>query len=275
MGLRIATNVASEAVQKHIKDTSRKTDKELERLSSGKRITKASDDAAGAAIAKNLEAQYRSLKQAARNANDGVSMVQSAEGSLNEVSNVLIRLRELSVQSASDTVGETERGMMNLEYQQLVEEIDLIASSTEFNGVNLLNGEGDQLDFHVGSKGGAQNKIVYDISKTNATTSEIGIDGSTVEDKDGAVDAIELIDMAIQSISGQRASLGAIQTRLESSSTTLTIQSENQNIARSVIEDVDIAQSAAELASSTVIKEAGIAALAQANNIPNSALKLI
>ena len=276
MGLRIATNIASIAVQKHIKDVSATADRELERLSSGKRITKAGDDAAGLAIAKNLEAQTRSLNQASRNANDGVSMVQTAEGSLNEISNILVRLRELSIQSASDTVGESERGMLNLEYQELSKEVDRISASTEFNGVHLLDGEGKGiLDFHVGAKGGDQNIIKYDSGQTNASATSIGINGTGVTTKDEALTSVAAVDGAITAVSGQRASLGAIQNRLQHSASTLDVQSVNQEHARSVIEDADIAQSAAQLASSTIVKSAGIAALAQANMIPASALKLI
>ncbi len=276
MGLRIATNIASIAVQKHIKDVSASADRELERLSSGKRITKAGDDAAGLAIAKNLEAQTRSLNQASRNANDGVSMVQTAEGSLNEISNILVRLRELSIQSASDTVGESERGMLDLEYQELSKEVDRISASTEFNGVHLLDGEGKGvLDFHVGAKGGDQNIIKYDSGQTNASATSIGINGTAVITKDEALTSVAAVDGAISAVSGQRASLGAIQNRLQHSASTLDVQSVNQEHARSVIEDADIAQSAAQLASSTILKSAGIAALAQANMIPTSALKLI
>ncbi|MEK6624348.1 MAG: flagellin [Bdellovibrionota bacterium] len=276
MGLRIATNIASIAVQKHIKDVSASADRELERLSSGKRITKAGDDAAGLAIAKNLEAQTRSLNQASRNANDGVSMVQTAEGSLNEISNILVRLRELSIQSASDTVGESERGMLDLEYQELSKEVDRISASTEFNGVHLLDGEGKGvLDFHVGAKGCDQNIIKYDSGQTNASATSIGINGTAVITKDEALTSVAAVDGAISAVSGQRASLGAIQNRLQHSASTLDVQSVNQEHARSVIEDADIAQSAAQLASSTILKSAGIAALAQANMIPTSALKLI
>jgi len=276
MGLRIATNIASETVQKNIKEVSSTSNTELERLSSGKRITKAGDDAAGLAIAKNLEAQTRSLRQASRNANDGISMVQTAEGSLNEVSNVLVRLRELSIQSASDTIGDAERGMLNLEYQELSKEVDRIAASTEFNGVHLLDGEGSGvLDFHVGAKNGEQNIIQYDAGQTNASSSNIGLSGTGVESKSEALSSVSSIDEAITVISGQRASLGAIQNRLSHTVSTLESQALNQEHARSVIEDADVADSAAKLASANVIKNAGISALAQANMIPNSALKLI
>ena len=276
MGLRIATNLASETVQKNLKTVTKESNSQLEKLSSGKRINKSSDDAAGLAIANTLRAQSRSLRQASRNAQDGVSMVQTAEGSLNEVSNILTRLRELTVQSASDTVGDTERGMLDLEYQQLVQEVDRISESTTYNGVNLLNGEGDGvLDFHVGADSTDSNVIQYDSGETNASSSNIGISGTGIDAKSSALSSIGSIDEAITAISGQRASLGAIQNRLQSSITNLDAQAVNTEEARSSIEDADIAQASAKLASTSVIKNAGVAALSQANAIPNSALRLI
>lgn len=277
MGLRIATNVASESVQRNLKEVSDKSTLELERLSSGKRITKAADDAAGLAIATNLKAQTGGLRQASRNASDGISLVQTAEGGLNEVSNILIRLREISVQSASDTLGDSERGFIDKEYQQLVSEVDRISSSTTFNGVNLLNGESElgTMDFQVGAFGGDANVISYDSDASNSSSSNIGIDGSSVVDKDDAINSIEEIDQAIQQISGQRATLGSVQSRLESSIKNIDVQVLNQESARSVIEDVDIAYSSSKLASANVVKQAGISTLAQANNIPNSAIRLL
>jgi flagellin len=277
MGLRITTNLASESVQRNLKEVSDKSTLELERLSSGKRITKAADDAAGLAIATNLKAQTGGLRQASRNASDGISLVQTAEGGLNEVSNILIRLREISVQSASDTLGDSERGFLDKEYQQLVSEVDRISSSTTFNGVNLLNGESElgTMDFQVGAFGGDANVISYDSDASNSSSSNIGIDGSSVVDKDDAINSIEEIDQAIQQISGQRATLGSVQSRLESSIKNIDVQVLNQESARSVIEDVDIAYSSSKLASANVVKQAGISTLAQANNIPNSAIRLL
>lgn len=277
MGLRIATNIASQDVQKNLRKVSAQGDAELSKLSSGKRINKSADDAAGLAIATNLNAQTRGLRQATRNANDGISLVQTAEGGLNEVSNILVRLRELSVQAASDTVGEKERGLLSLEYTQLVDEVDRIADSTTFNGSKLINGESElgTLDFHVGAFGGEQNRISFDANETNAKTSEIGIDGTSILDKDDAQESIENIDEAIDRVSGFRASLGSVQSRLASTVNNLEIQTINQDTARSNIEDVDVADSSSKLAANNVIKSAGISTLAQANNIPNSALRLI
>lgn len=276
MGLRIATNIASQTVQKNLKGVSQSADASLEKLSSGKRITKAADDAAGLAIATNLEAQTKGLRQATRNANDGISLVQTAEGGLNEVSNILVRMRELTIQSASDTVGEAERGFLDKEYQQLVQEVDRISESTVFNGTQLLNGEGSgTMDFQVGAFAGEQNMIQFDSSQSNASSSAIGISGSGVADKSDALGSIEVLDEAIETVSGQRATLGSIQSRLQSTVSNLEVQTINQDSARSVIQDVDVAAESAKLASNQVIKNAGVSTLSQANGLPNSALRLI
>ncbi len=277
MGLRIATNIASESVQKNLRQVSNESTQSLEKLSSGKRINKASDDAAGLAIATNLKAQTHGIRQAVRNANDGVSLVQTAEGGLNEVSNILVRLRELSVQAASDTVGDQERGYLNKEYQQLTKEVDRISQATVFNGTPLLSGENSTgtMDFHVGAFAGEQNVIKFDSEATNVQASNLGIDDIGVDSKEGAKDSIAVVDEAINTVSGQRAELGAIQSRLQSTVSNLEIQSINQDAARSTIEDADVAHETAALASNNVIKSAGISTLAQANSIPNSALRLI
>lgn len=276
MGLRISTNIASEMVQKNLKETSRDETKSLEKLSSGSRINSASDDAAGLAIATKLKAETTSMRQATRNANDGISFVQSAEGGLGEVSNILIRLRELSIQSASDTVGEDERGFLDLEYQQLTSEVDRIANSTKFNGKDVLNGEGAEvLDFQIGTNAGEENRIQFDTSSSNATTSNLGISGTGVNEKGDALSSISNIDEAINLVSGQRANLGAIQGRLQMSVNNLENQTVNLEQARSAIQDVDVASESAKLASSSIVKSAGISTLAQANSLGRSALKLI
>ncbi|HLE11968.1 MAG: flagellin [Bdellovibrionales bacterium RIFOXYD12_FULL_39_22] len=276
MGLRILTNVAAEAVMKNLRESSENTSAELERLSSGKRIIQASDDAAGLAIATNLHAQTSGLKQATRNANDGISFVQTAEGGLNEVSNILIRLRELAIQSASDTVGAQERGFLDEEYQQLTTEIDRISGSTKFNGTTLLDGKGGGvLDFHIGAFSEKNNTIQFDSREADVSTAAIGISGTAVNAKGQALDAVNNLDDAINTVSGYRAKLGAIQNRLQSTVSTLETQTLNQDAARSTIEDVDVADSTAKLASARIINAAGVSTLAQANAIPSSALKLI
>jgi flagellin len=276
MGLRIATNIASQTVQKNLKEVSSAGNSELERLSSGKRITKAADDAAGLAISTNLEAQTKGLRQATRNANDGISLVQTAEGGLNETTNILVRLRELTIQSASDTVGDQERGFLDKEYQQLTKEIDRISESTVFNGTQLLNGEGKgTMDFHVGAFDGEQNKITFDSSESDSSSANIGVSGSSISDKSDALDSISNVDEAIEKVSGMRANLGSIQSRLQSTVKNLETQTINQDSARSVIQDVDVAESSARLASNQVVKNAAVSTLSQANGIPNSALRLI
>jgi flagellin len=276
MGLRIATNIASQNVQKNLKEVSNQGNSSLEKLSSGKRITKASDDAAGLAIATNLEAQTKGLRQATRNANDGISLVQTAEGGLNETTNILTRLRELTIQAASDTVGEQERGFLDKEYQQLTKEIDRISESTVFNGTQLLNGQGKgSMDFQVGAFAGEQNRITFESGESDSSSSSIGVDGTSISEKDSALDAIQNVDKAIEKVSGQRANLGSIQSRLQSTVKNLEVQTINQDSARSVIQDVDVAEASASLASNNVVKSAGVSTLAQANQIPMSALRLI
>ncbi|MCO4792946.1 MAG: flagellin FliC [Bacteriovoracaceae bacterium] len=276
MGLRIATNIASESVQKNLKQVSNKAEQSLSKLSSGKRIVKAADDAAGLAIAKNLEAQTKGLRQAARNANNGISLVQTAEGGLNESTQILTRLRELTIQASSDTVGETERGFLNEEYQQLVQEADRIAQSTTFNGTQLINGEGEgEMEFQVGAYGGDINRISFDSSVTNAGVDNLGVGGSTIETKADARDAIENIDVAIESVNGFRATLGSVQSRLQSTVSNLETMAVNQEAARSTIEDVDVAEESSKLAANNIVKQAGISTLAQANGLPNAAMRLL
>ena len=276
MSLRIRTNVASEQVQTNLSRISTKNESSLQRLSSGKRINKASDDAAGLAISKKLEAQTRGLRQAIRNTNDGTALIQTAEGGLNEATNLLTRMREISIQSASGTVGLEEKNLLNSEYQQLIQEIDRISESTTFNGVSLLNGRGnDEVNFQVGTFAGDENRITVNASETDITSDNIDVAGLSISERDDALESIEYLDNAIQQVNGFRANLGAIQSRLRSTVSNLEVQVINQENARSVIEDVDVAQEAAKLASTNVIKAAGIATLSQANNIPNSALKLL
>ncbi len=276
MGLRIATNIASQAVQKNLRKVTQEGNADLERLSSGKRITKSSDDAAGMAIATKLEAQTKGLRQATRNANDGISLVQTAEGGLSETTNILIRLRELTVQAASDTIGDKERGLLDKEYQQLTTEVDRIAQSTTFNGTAVISGDaGGELEFQVGAFAGEQNKITFNADEADAGSDAIGIAGTGVSSKEDAKDSIGSVDGAIDNVSGLRANLGSIQSRLQSTVSNLEVQTINQDAARSVIQDVDVAEASARLAANNVVKSAGISTLAQANQLPNSALRLI
>ncbi len=277
MGLRIRTNIASQDVQKNLRANSQKQEDLFAKLSSGKRITKSADDAAGLAIATNLGAQIRGLRQAKRNANDGVSLIQTAEGGLNESTNILTRLRELTIQSASDTIGDRERELLDKEYQQLLQESERIAQSTKFNGRTLLNGDSEYgtVDIHVGANGGEENRISFDAEDTNITNSNLGIDGTGIAKKSDARDAIAQLDEGMDKVTSFRANLGAIQSRLNSTISNLDTQTVNQDFARSRIEDVDVAEAVAEVASANVMKSAGISTLVQANNLPNNALRLI
>ena len=275
MGLRINTNIASQEVQKNLRASTAQTEAEFSKLSSGKRITKSADDAAGLAIAKKLEAETRGLRMASRNANDAISLVQVAEGGLNETQNILTRLRELSVQAGSDTIGDTERGYLSMEYEQLVQETDRISKTTNFNGKSLLQGEGSILQFQVGTQGNEHNRIELDSGITDASSESLGLGGSSLRDKSSAIDNLGSIDSAIEKVSGFRATFGSIQSRLQTSINTLEIGVVNQEAARSRIEDVDVAESTAKLASAQIKNAAGTATLAQANQIGSGAMRLI
>jgi flagellin len=275
MGLRIKTNVASLSVQKNLKQVEQKSSDSYQKLASGKRITKAADDAAGLAISSRMEAEVRGNRMAQRNAGSGISMVQIAEGGLAETSNIMTRMRELSVQAASDTVGDKERGFLDLEYNQLVQEVDRISKTTKFGSTELLSGEGDTMDFHVGAYAGDDNKISFDSSQANATADNLGIAGSSIGTKDDANSNLEMLDEAIDQVSGFRANFGAIQSRLQTTVANLDTSIVNTEAAKSQIQDVDVASESAKLASNSVLKQAAVSTLAQANSLPQSALRLI
>jgi len=244
-------------------------------LSSGNRITKSGDDAAGLSISNKLEASVRGLRMAQRNANDGISFVQTAEGGINEVSNILIRLRELSVQAASDTVGDAERGFINKEVQSLKSEVDRISKVTNYNGTALLSGEGKALTFQIGHEAGEMNRIEFDPQKTNVSASALGVKGVSTVSKDDALESLGMLDDAIKRVNENRSELGAMQNRLHSTSNSLGISIENLSDARSRIMDTDIAAETSNLAKNTILQQAGISVLSQANSAPNSALKLL
>jgi len=276
MGFRINTNISSIAAQRSLNVNNREAEGNLAKLSSGSRITMAADDAAGLAISEKLKANIRSLKQADRNANDGISMVQTAEGGLNEVSSILTRMRELAVQTASDTVGDPEREMTNMEYQNLKLELERISQVTEFNGKKLLNGEGDKYDFQVGANNDAfQDRISYDSKMVNAKLDGLGITELDVSTKGGSQDSLAAVDSAIEKVSGYRSFLGAIQNRLVSTSNNLQVSAENMSAANSRIRDVDYAEATALKAKNDILGSAGTSVLAQANMNGQNALKLI
>ncbi len=277
MGLRIGTNLASMAAQRNLGRTSAEMQKTYSRLASGNRITSAGDDAAGLSISENLNAQIRSLRQAERNANDGVSLVQVAEGGLSEVGNILTRLRELSIQAASDTIGNRERGFIDKEYQSLKQEIDRISNVTNFNGTPLLNGKADKdsLEIQVGSRNNEADRIKFNVNEYNVSTGKLGVDGISANTIDNARESIDKLDDAISAVTGARAGLGAMQNKLTSTTNTISIARENMAQARSRIADTDIAEETTVLAQKQILQQAGVAVLAQANSAPQLALKLL
>ena len=276
MGLRINTNISSINAQKNLFGTKVSLDKSMERLASGFRINRAGDDAAGLAISENLKAQIRGLKQASRNAQDGISLIQVAEGSLSEISSILIRLRELAVQAASDTIGPVERQFLNVEYDQLVSEIDRISDGTEFNGTQLLSGVGSILDFQVGTKNNPEiDRISFDASKADANTAALGINLTSVADKASAQNTLSAIDSAIVSVSAMRADFGAIQNRLSSTISNIATNVENMATANSRIRDTDMAEETSNYVKNNVLLQAGSSVLAQANQSANVALSLL
>lgn len=276
MGLRINTNTASLNAQRNLYGTKIDLDKSLEKLSSGYRINRAGDDAAGLAISENLRGQLRGLKQAWRNAQDGVSMIQVAEGGMQEISNILIRLRELGVQAASDTIGPVERQLLDVEFQQLLDEVDRIADSTEFNGTPLLSGTGAILDFQVGTRNDPNiDRLSFDASKADANSAALGVNLTTVSDKASAQNSLAAIDEAIVAVSAMRADFGAMQNRLMSTINNLAISMENMAAANSRIRDVDVAEETANLTKHNILLQAGTSVLAQANQTAKSSLQLL
>lgn len=276
MGLRINTNTASLNSQKTLWNTKLALDKSMEKLSSGYRINRAGDDAAGLAISENLRAQIRGLKQASRNANDGISLVQVAEGAMNELSSIMIRLRELAVQSASDTIGPVERQFLNVEYDQLISEVDRIADSTEFNGTQLLAGVGSVMDFQVGIRNNPEiDRISFDSSKADANSAALGVNLTSVADKASAQNALSAIDTAIMSVSAMRADFGALQNRLQMTISNIGNSVENMSAANSRIRDVDVAEETSEMTRNNILLQAGSSVLAQANQSANVALGLL
>ncbi len=274
-GISIQTNVASMGAQRALGTSQTNMNQSLQRLSTGYRINSASDDAAGLAISENLRADVRSLNQAQRNANDGLSVVNVAEGAMNEVGNILVRMRELSVQASSDSVGDTERGYINEEFSQLKSEIGRISTVAEYNGTKLLDGSisATGLEFQIGIDNSSDNRatvMVADVGQTG-----LGINSASVSSQSNAQTAMTTVDAAINTLSTQRAKLGAYANRLQSSVNNLSVSAENLTAANSRIRDVDVASETADFARNQVLVQAGVSMLAQANSAPMSALRLL
>ncbi len=274
MGLRINTNIASLGAQRALSQVTDRLAVSYRRLATGLRINSAADDAAGLAISERLRAQVRSLDQARRNAMDGISLVQTGEGALGEVGNILLRLRELAVQSANGSVSSTDRGTLDEEFQQLVDEIDRIGRGTEFNGIKLLDGSASNVVFQVGL-GIAAGIDTLPVSLAPVLATGLGIDVLGVTSVLAATTALTAIDDAINSVSRVRGKFGAMQNRLESTIRNLAVQSENLAAAESRIRDVDVAYETAQVAKNQILQQAAIAILAQANAQPQLALRLL
>jgi flagellin len=276
----ILTNVPSLNAQNNLKRTQLDQARSMGRLSSGLRINRAGDDAAGLAISENLKAQIRSLGQAERNANDGISLLQTAEGSMNEVSGILTRMRELAMQSSTDTVGDSERAFVQQEFSALMEEIDRIANVTEFNGTQLLDGSATGLDFQVGIRDTANDRITVAIADMRSAALGTGGGGAAigtagVDSRANAQASLDIIDAAIQDVSAGRAGIGAAENRLQVTIANINVSRENLSAANSRIRDTDVAEESAAMTRASILMQAGVSVLAQANQTPQMALNLL
>ena len=277
MGLRINTNIPALVALRNLKGTRQNLDSTLEKLSSGSRINHAGDDAAGLAISENMRAQLRGISQAERNAQDGISLVQVAEGAMAEVANMLIRMRELGVQAASDTVGAQERQFLDVEFQQSLEEMDRIANSTSYNGVPLLNGNASTFEIQIGT---GNNPLIdrvklFDSYAADINSVALGINLANVADKSSAQNSLAAIDRALSSVTAIRAGFGAMQNRLQSVITNIATSKENLAAANSRIRDADLAEESSNLTKNQILMQAGTSVLANANSVIKSALTLL
>jgi flagellin len=276
MGMRVSTNLSAINAQRNLVGSQRVMSKSMAQLASGSRINIAADDAAGLAISEKFKAGIRSARQANRNANDGISMVQTAEGGLNEIGNMITRLRELGIQSASDTVSTTERGFIDKEVQQLKSEIDRISKTTKWGTTNLIDGSTPVFDFQIGLfNNEGEDRISFDSSQNVATLDALGLTGLDYNTKEGSQQALQALDSAQDLVNGYRSNLGALQNRLTSTVDNLAVQEENMSAANSRIRDTDVAMASSEMVRNNILLQAGTATLSQANATNQVALKLI
>jgi flagellin len=273
MGLRVTTNMASIAAQRSLSQQAKKQEHASQALASGTRIVRAADDAAGLAIAEGMKSEIRATQMARSNAFNAISTLQVGEGGLSEMTNLITRLRELGVQSASDTLGDKERVYLQQEAKSIGDEIDRISKTTKFGDKQLLDGSNTEFDFHVGTNANKENIITYRMDG-NVTPSELNLDSIDITSKSGARDLLGNTDQALEKVSKMRASFGAMQSRLESTVNGLDVKNENINAARSRIADADVAKESSDLASATMLQNASISVLAQANQQPYAAMKL-
>ena len=274
MSFSIRTNVGSLNAQRNLFNSSSMLEDSFSKLSSGFRITKAGDDAAGLGISVNLTAQIRSFNQGNRNAQDAQSLMQTAEANLNQTTELLTRMRELAMQSASSGVGNTERGYIQTENTALITEIDRIANSAEYNGQALLNSAATSLTFQVGIRNVAANDRIS-VSTVDATSATLGVGSLDFSTQAASQSALATLDTALQSVSSSRATFGAAGNRLASVIQTIQNSSESLSAANSRIRDVDVAEETSKMARTQVMMQAGVSVLAQANQAPQIALKLL
>jgi flagellin len=273
MAIRIGTNVTALNTLRHLNRNTELLRRSMERLSSGLRINRAADDAAGLAISEGLKAEIRALDQAARNAADGISLVQTAEGALDEVANMLLRMKELASQAANGTLSDTERAAVNAEYRALQAEITRISDATEFNGLKLLDGSAGTVAIQVGTGTAASDRVAVSLA-SDRDAQALGLTGG-VDTAANATAALDQIDVAIANVAAARADFGAIQNRLESAIRHIQMTSENLAAANSRIRDVDVAAETARMTSYQILQQAGVSMLAQANLTPSLALALL
>lgn len=278
MAVIINSNLAALNARKNLANSQSQLATSIARLSSGMRITRAADDAAGLAISESLSAQIRGFSQASRNAANGISVVATAEGALNEVTNILSRMRELAVQAASGDLGTSERSNLDAEYQQLLQEIDRISTSTKFNGQVLISGTGTtSMSFQIGINSGTDNTLSITFSGVN--TASLGgsskLSGTDITAATSATAQLAKIDSAISTVTSIRGTMGAMQNRLESIIRNITVSIENTTAANSRIRDVDVAEETASYTKNQILVQAGVAVLAQANQMPSVALTLL
>ena len=274
MGLRVNTNIASLNAQRNVSRVTERLGVSFQRLSTGLRIATAADDAAGLAISERLRSQIRSLSQASRNANDGISLVQVGEGALNEVSNILIRLRELAVQAANGSSSTDDKDTIQEEFESLVNEISRIGESTEFNGINLLDGSSSTVSFQIGINT-TPDIDVLQVTLDAVLATDLGLFTQDVGRTGDTSEAINQIDVAINQISALRGRFGALQNRLQSTIANLAVAQESLSAAESRIRDVDVAIETAELTRNSILQQAAISILGQANAQPQAALSLL
>lgn len=266
--------MASITAQRYLEKNQRQLEDSMKALASGTRLSTPQNDAAGFAISEMLRAQVAGLGQAAQNARTAQAFIQTAEGGLSEQNNILVRMRELAVSAASDSIGDQERGFVNEEFTLLVSEFDRIAKSTKFGSKNMLSGSDEEFTFQVGPNQGSENEIKFKLS-ADTQASSVGIDGLDISDQDSARGALGDIDEAVMKVAGTRAKLGGEQSRMMFAIDNLETQKQNNEEARSIIADVDVAEETSKLARASLLQDAGMAVLTQANSYPKKLLQLI